>query len=116
MPVLDIDLTSIGVIKDGTYVATIVSQETKQSKSGDGSYINWVLFIPEQNQNIFHITSLKPAALFGLKNLLVAAGVSISNTGFNTDDAIGKQVNITIVTVESPEFGMQSKITKITKL
>ena len=116
MPVFDLDLTGVDVVKDGTFVATITKAEVKSAKDGLSEYINWSFFIPEQNCYVFHITSLKAAALFGLKNLLLAAGVPITSTGFSTDEAIGKQVNVTLATVEAPAYGMQTKVTKITKV
>lgn len=113
--IFDIDLTAVGVIPDGQYTAIITDVEKKANKSGDGFYLNWVLNITEVGQNMFHVTSLKPSALFGLKRLLEAAGVSFNASGFNPADAIGKTIGV-VITNKEDDFGTQSVVTKVFKL
>lgn len=109
-----IDLTGVGEIPDGTYLATIQSYEIKDSKAGD-KYVNWTLYAPELAMNIYYITSLKSTALFGIKKLLEVAGVTFGSDGFNLDDCISKQIMVTTVTEDSADYGRQSKIKKISK-
>ena len=60
----------------------MVKVEEKDSQSGGEGYLNWTLRItaPEGSavgKNLKHMTSLKPQALFNLKNTLEAMGIEV---------------------------------------
>lgn len=111
---IEIDLTSVGVIPDGDYTATIQSAEIKTSEAGN-TYIKWRVMVPSHG-NIFHNTTLKEGALFGIKTLLDAAGVKCTKEGFDYNEAVGKQIGIKIATKEDPTYGAQANIVKVWKV
>lgn len=113
MPTFDVDLSKVGIIPEGNYVATIQAVEEKTSQKGS-QYLNWQFFIPELGQTIFYMTSLAPTALFGLKKLVQAAGGNM-NPPFNTDDLVSKQLGITVAIKEDPTFGTRSEVVAVYK-
>jgi hypothetical protein len=79
---------------EGETLLRIVDSELRDNKAGDAQYINWRLKVlnTENNRPIYLITSLKPAALWNLKNLLKAVGVEeFSMDGLDTSDYHGAE-------------------------
>lgn len=108
-----LDLTKADVIPDGTYVATVIQAELKGTKDGTSQYINWLLHIPEHTFNIFYITSFKAPRM--VKAMLDACGIPYDTEGFKYIDCMGKQIQVTVGTKDDPEYGLQNRITKVSK-
>lgn len=75
-----IDFTGVSsgfeVIPEGQYPVAVFKIEQKDGQSGF-PYLNWTLKIQEgdqANRNLFFMTSLKPEALWKLKESLLALG------------------------------------------
>lgn len=114
---VDIDVTNVGVIPDGDYVGTVESFELRTSKKPDGGqYISWRFFVPDAGQSVFHITSLKPTALFGIKDLLDACGVEYDESGFDLDGCVGKEIGLRIIINEDPDYGTRNEVKKVYKV
>lgn len=115
MPKINVNLDEVkDYVEPGWYFVTIVGAEIKDSQSSDSQYINWRLQIDEpesefHKQSLFHMTSLKQNALPMLKNFLEAAGVEWGEDSFNTEDAIGAQMEVK-VDVEQYKGRMQNRI------
>lgn len=101
-------------IPEGDYLCKIVKCEKRKKKEGSGSYLSWTFQVIENSQGgkkqagtpLYYITSLKPEALFNLRNLIYAATDGKTNVA-------GKAVTITPekyygnkigVTVEDEEY------------
>lgn len=129
MPIVDLDLTGIGVVPDGVHVAQVVGVEY-QVKSGekwnyDGTttvtFEEWATYpadlrrlhysLKTQHGMVWLDCYLKDTALPILKRFLKACGVNVSKGGFDPEEALGKEV---VVTVESDENG-SPRITKVEK-
>lgn len=86
------------------YTVKLTAGDIKNTKDGSGKYIAWQGAVQGgtfAGRILFWNTSLKESALWNLKGLLDAAGVPMDNTGFSTEDALGKDI---IVTVDIREY------------
>jgi hypothetical protein len=84
---------------EGETLVRIVDSEIRDNKAGDAQYLNWRLKVlnSENTRPLYLITSLKPAALWNLKNLVTACGVSeFSMDGFDTTDLHGCELYVQI--------------------
>lgn len=102
-------------IPEGDYLCKIVSCEKKKSeKAGGGPYLNWKFQVIENAQGatkqagtpLWFITSLKPEALFNLRNLIYAATDGKKNVAgkvvsIDPSAYYGKKIG---VTVEDDEY------------
>lgn len=101
-------------IKEGDYLCKIVSVERKKNKAGDAYYFSWKFQVIEDSRGnkkaagtpLYYNTSLKPAALFNLRNLIFAASDGKTNvTGkalnFDPNKLVGKKIG---VVVEDDEY------------
>src|SRR5262245_25782799 len=72
----DVEDQSGEVHPEGEALMRIVDSELRDNKAGDAQYVNWRLKVlnTENNRPVYLITSLKPSALWNLKNLLRACG------------------------------------------
>src|SRR3990167_284251 len=86
----------------GTYPMRIMSCEVKTTKSG-GQAVKWILKIfnsddPSQNgKTISYFTSLSGKASFNLRQFLKSADESLDNVNFDTNDFLGKCIEVTFV-------------------
>jgi len=84
-------------IAPGRYLAVVKNIE---KKDGDEyPYLQWDLQITTgtaKGSNIRHITSFKPAALFNLRNTLIALGLAVPKAAVSIDPAklIGRTLGI----------------------
>jgi hypothetical protein len=86
---------------EGRYSASIEEATVETNKAGDGEYIQFKFAISEgkyEGNKVITNCSLKPQALFSLKNLLSAIGFSIPKKAFDLDlnDLIGQECDIQI--------------------
>lgn len=70
---------SFAPLPEGEYECTVERVEVRESKSSDHNYLSWELEVTEEGnegRRLWMITSLSPKALFRLKDVLVALGVT----------------------------------------
>lgn len=91
-------------VPEGDYLAKVISGELRTSEKKGTKYFNWRLGIvqPEKykGKTLYLTTSLKPEALWNLRNLIHAAtGKNVAGRAVNVDpDAlVGKVVCLTAV-------------------
>jgi len=89
-------------IPEGDYLARITDVESRKSERTESRYLNWTFQITEgdhKGTKLYGMTSLKPAALWNLRNLIHAAtGKNVAGRAVNFDPAnvIGKVVGISV--------------------
>ena len=101
-------------VPEGDYLCKVVDVERKKSEKSGLPYFNWKFQVVEDAQGktkhagvpLYYVTSLKPEALFNLRNLIFAASDGKKNVAgkavnFNPTALIGKQIG---VTVEDDEY------------
>jgi hypothetical protein len=101
-------------VPEGDYLCKIVDVERKKSEKSGLPYFSWKFQIIKDAQGkakhagvpMWYITSLKPEALFNLRNLIFAASDGKKNVAgkavnFDPSALIGKQIG---VTVEDDEY------------
>lgn len=99
-------------IAEGDYVFKISGCEKRKKEGGDSYYFSWALTLIEDargnkkhaGMSFYYVTSLKPEALFNLRNLINAAigkNVSGKRLDFDPSSLIGKKVG---GTVEDDEY------------
>lgn len=86
-------------ILPGKYLVKVKSIEKKEGS--EYPYLQWELTIVSgkgKGLNIRHITSLKPSALFNLRNTLVALGLNVpkSAISLDPDKLIGRQMGVEV--------------------
>lgn len=107
------EVTDSKPVPPGVYSARIKDVESKESQAGN-TYLNWKLELfgtPEVNNRVvFTATPIKGAGAFRLQQLYKAAtGEDISATsGFDTDQLIGKEVQVTLVEGKDKEGNVRS--------
>jgi hypothetical protein len=72
------DVDSFEPLPEGTYDIEIDKVEVRRNKADDGDYLNWELVVIDgeyENRRLWMITSLKPTALFRLKQVLEDLGM-----------------------------------------
>lgn len=104
MPKINVNFEGVEdrvLVPEGDYVCKVSKVEMKKSESSGYNYISWQLKIgtgTSKGQVMFHITSLKPTALFNLRNTLIACGFKVPAKAMNVDlDQLpGKLIGITV--------------------
>jgi hypothetical protein len=97
----DVEDQSGDVHPDGEALVRIADSELRDNKAGDGQYINWRLKVlnSDNNRPVYLITSLKPTALWNLKNFVKAAGVDdLVLDNFDTSELHGRELFVNIKT------------------
>lgn len=84
-------------------------------------YLKWIIKIAvgeDKGSEVTHITSLSAAALFNLRNTLIACGLDVPKSKFqvNTDLCIGKIVGFDIAHQEYEKDGEKKKSAKIVEI
>jgi hypothetical protein len=132
-----IDFTKFGVVPDGVYPARIVkliyqikigakwNKEGTQVVSDAETLMNYPIPVEQKRFKVqfdligtehlpqFRDYYLMPSALGFLKELLDAAHVQYDENGFDPDDLLNAEVNVTITNSEDPQFGNRSEISKV---
>jgi hypothetical protein len=102
-------------IKEGDYILKITKVERKKNKKGDAYYFSWTMQVVEDAKGgkkyagvpFWYTTSLKPDALFNLRNLVFAATDGKKNLAgkkavkFNPQEFVGAKL---AGTVEDDEY------------
>ncbi len=107
-------------VPEGDYLLKIVSHEVRKSESSGARYINWRFTIasPKEHKGktIYDNTSLKPEALWNLRNLIHAAtgkNVAGKAVGFDPSTIEGKTIAATLADDEFETGEGASKRTKL---
>lgn len=72
------DVDSFEPLPEGLYDVEIDKVEVRRNKADDGDYLNWELLVIDgeyENRRLWMITSLKPTALFRLKQCFEDLGI-----------------------------------------
>lgn len=72
------DVDSFEPLPEGQYDIEVDKVEVRRNKANDGDYLNWELIVIDgeyENRRLWMITSLKPTALFRLKQVFDELGV-----------------------------------------
>jgi len=94
MPKIKVDLTNAGqdVLPDGDYLL-VVLESSKVRKAQSGSFtIGWSCKVIDgefEGKNAYFETSLVEAALWKVKDIVTALGLSWDEDGFELEDAFG---------------------------
>jgi hypothetical protein len=108
----DVEDTSGDPHPEGRTNLRIVSSEVRETKAKDGTYINWRLEVmdSENKKPIWLSNSLKPQALWNLKNLYkVCVGDEFSPEGFDTADLHGCEFS-GVVSIEEYNGEKQNRV------
>lgn len=108
---VDVDLTAVGVIPDGEYVATVtklsyqvkVGENWNREGTQDVDYSTWMTFAKDKRRlhfmlmvpgkgSAWHDLYMMDSAAGFAKEFMVAARVSFDKSGFEPEEAIGKQL------------------------
>ena len=87
-------------IAPGKYLAKV--EEISKEEGSEYPYLKWKLSIVSggaKGLHINHITSLKPSALFNLRNTLIALGLNVPKSAVNIDPdkLVGKTMGIEVI-------------------
>lgn len=101
-------------IPEGDYILKVASVERRKNKAGDAHYFSWKLQVVTDARGgkkhagtpFYYITSLKPEALFNLRNMIHACTNGKKNVAgkaieFDPSDYIGAKIG---ATVEDDEY------------
>lgn len=77
-------------VPEGDYLGKVVNGELRKTKDGSGRYYNWRVQITApakyRGKTLYHNTSLKPEALWNLRNLIFAClGKNVAGKALNFD-------------------------------
>lgn len=94
-------------IPEGDYLAKIVDSEMRESEKSGSRYLSWKLAVSNgefKGKTLYHITSLKPDALWNLRNFIHAAtGKNVAGKALNVDTT-ALEGKVIAVTVEDDEY------------
>ena len=104
-------------VPEGDYLLKIVEAELRRTKDGGGRYYSWRFTITSpakfKGKTVYDITSLKPDALWNLRNLIHAAmgrNVAGKVVNFSPETLYGK---IIAATLEDDEYTPDDGPTKV---
>ena len=95
----DVEDSSGDIHPEGETLVRIVDSELRDNKAGDAQYVSWRLKVlnTENNRPVYLITSLKPSALWNLKNLVKACGTDeFSMDSLDTSEYHGRELYVQI--------------------
>ena len=101
IPIPDFDKVETGyeALPANTYEALVTKCMPGKSRVKGTSQIEWEFTIQgptHVGRKLFENTFLSERALFTTKALVVGCGAAYDNTGFNTEDCLGKRVKLTL--------------------
>lgn len=93
-----------GGVAAGKYIAKV--EEITQHDGKEAPYLKWKLKLltgASKGMHVNHITSLKPSALFNLRNTLIACGFDVpkSAVALDINKLVGKQLGVEVVLKEA---------------
>jgi hypothetical protein len=103
MPKIRVDMSNVEertLVAEGDYICKVSKITLEDSQSGS-KYLKWELTIgmgDYKGNKLWHNTSLKPNALWNLRNTILACGVECPKSAqtIDTDKFIGKVVGVTV--------------------
>lgn len=100
-------------VPEGDYLLKVVKGEWREKKDESGSYINWQFSIISptkyKGKTVYDITSLKPDALWNLRNLIHAAtGKNVAGKAVNFDPTM-LEGKVVAATLEDDEFNNKTR-------
>lgn len=118
MAKLKVDFTGVsesGGLDVGNHLVKVVSIEKKEGD--EYPFLKWDLEVTKgacKGRHIDHYTSLKPSALFNLRNTLVSLGLNVpkSALSFDTDALKGKTMGIEVFLKKGDDGKEYSNIKK----
>jgi hypothetical protein len=92
----------------GVYHARVTNAQIKDSKAGN-KYISWEMTLfgatgeqaKNNNRKVWHMTMVSGKGAGNLQDFLSAVG--LPKTGFDTDAALGKEVQVTLGSRQGPD-------------
>lgn len=142
MPIVDIDVTTAGLIPDGDYVCNVngLKYQVSHTKKTDGTdknswkkddysdvdfdswskadvsakRLHYTLGVPGHG-NLFHDLYMMESARGFIKQFMVACGVAPTKAGFDPESVIGKQIGVK-VGIDSSQENESNKILKMWKV
>ena len=104
----------------GDYVVRVEKVEVRDGSSGF-KYLAWTLAVISgeyKGKKIYHNTSLKPEALFNLRNLLMSIGISVpkGKLTLNLKEYVGKVLGVYVEDGEYTSDGKKKKKTEVIEM
>jgi hypothetical protein len=104
MPKFKIDMTNVEervLVPEGEYICKVAKVTLETSENSGGKYLKWEIVIAAgeyKGNKLYHNTSLKPNALFNLRNTIIALGLECPKSvqTIDTDKFVGKIVGVTV--------------------
>lgn len=102
---ISLDFTNVSsgfeVLPEGNYEATVAKVEVRTSKAGDSQYLNFEWDVVDEEtgkaRKIWDIASLKPQALWKLKQIMEAFGMNTAGQiDLDPEAFVGQQAILTI--------------------
>lgn len=120
MPRISANLTNVKAMEPvpaGQYRTAITNAEVKTAKGKDSQYIRWELTVKGgefEGRKLFTNNSLQENALWNLKAFVETIGLSYDDSGFSTEEALGKEI-VVVVTQEPFEGRVVNQIVDFLK-
>ena len=104
MAKIRVDMTNVEervLVPEGDYICKVAKITLKDNQAGDGKLLVWELLIglgENKGSKLYHNTSLKPRALFNLRNTIIACGGNVPKSiqTIDTDKYVGAIVGVTV--------------------
>jgi len=101
VPIPDFDKVETGKepLPPGTYQAVVSGCKSGKSKNKQTPQIEWEFQVQgptHVGRKFFDNTFLSEKALFTTKRMVVGVGASFDASGFNTEDCLGKRVEVVL--------------------
>jgi hypothetical protein len=129
MPIVPIDVTTAGLIKEGQYVATVQSVkyqiktgekwnadgttdtdfDTWSAYGADSKRLHYTIAVPSQG-NVFHDLYVMDKALGFVKEFFKKCNAPFSKEGFDPEAPVGKQIGLEIGIKDEPDWGERNTI------
>lgn len=106
------------LLPEGDYIVAVDEIEKKTSENSGHDFLSWKFKVASgeyKGQAVFYNTSLQPQALFNLKGLLIALGVTVPNGAMKIrfNELIGEKAGVTVEHDSSYDGKPRAKIVDI---
>ena len=99
IPDFDAVETGFEAVPPNTYTLKCTGCEVKTGKVSNAKYLSWEFTIEgpdHQNRKLYENTGLTEKGLPFTKKYVIGCGVKFDNTGFATEDCLGKRVSVVV--------------------